>query len=281
MVINMSENNLKYGIVAVDLDGTLLTTDKQVSDANIQALKKYMDAGGKVIVSTGRAYPGAKKFLDMIKPNAPVITNNGAIMLENGEVIFEEGLETEDARRILELGNKYDVSMIIWSRFQLYGNRIDEKLLDYGRRFAHTNPQEIPDGDYEALLKKGITKILWYVTEKRAKELAEITPETLFNSVRVCTSEPMFLEFFNKKVSKAIVLEKACEKYGIPSERVIAVGDAENDICMLEFAGLGVAMANANDKTKKAADAVTAHTNDEDGVAELIEKYAMSAFTSL
>lgn len=274
--INFMKNELKYELLAVDLDGTLLTTDKKISEVNLRALHRYMEAGGRVVVSTGRAYPGAKKHLDRLNTNAPVITNNGAILLEKGEIIFEEGLEAEDAGRILDLGNQYDVSMIIWSHFNLFGNRIDDKLLDYGRRFGDTVPQEIPGGDYEALIRQGITKILWYVSVERAQELVGLIPRERLGNVTVQTSEPMFIEFFNKKVSKAIVLGKVCEKYGIPIGRVMAIGDAENDICMLKLAGLGIAMANGNEAVKRSADVVTTRTNDEDGVAEVIEKYALT-----
>ncbi len=267
---------MKHNILALDLDGTLLTSDKKISENNRKALQEYMNAGGRLVLSTGRSYTGTIRFLKEIMPNAPVISNNGAILINYGErpdVLYEQGLEREDARKIYEMGEKAGVSMIIWCRFTLYGNRIDERLLDYGKRFGHIEPVLAPS--LEELLDIGITKILWYTDENKAKSLYEPASNMELDSVTICNSEPMFLEFFNKKVSKAIVLKKVCEMYGTTLECVAAVGDGENDISMLSAADIGFAMANAGEYTKGFADRITENTNDEDGVAEVI-RYLMS-----
>lgn len=263
---------MKYKLLALDLDGTLLNSGKKISEGNINAIREYQKAGGRVIYSTGRSYTGARSYMDILNPTAPVITNNGGILVQHGdnpEILFEQGLEAEDARKIYELGMEYDVSMIVWCRFTLYGNRIDERLQDYACRFGHTTPLLSPGID--ELLDIGITKILWYTDLEKCRRLDAMTPASLFNSVTVCNSEPQFLEFFNKKVSKSIVLGRVCQMYGLDYDSLCAVGDGENDICMLQAAGLGVAMANANDYTKSFADKVSIRNNDEDGVAEVIE----------
>lgn len=279
---------LKYRVAAIDLDGTLLTTKKQISEKNKKAINAYMESGGTVIVSTGRSFTGAKAFIGELKPNGPVITNNGAILVDytQEKILFEQGLSRDDAEKILRLGEDKDVDIIIWCRFKLYANRIDERTLDYGRRFGAIQPVEAGtdyagvlsedrfDRKYGYLLDKGITKILWYTDEKKSKELGKIITDGMFDSVTVCNSEPMFLEFFNKKVSKAIVLEKVCEELGFTRDDIIAMGDGENDISMLRFAGLGVAMINANDVTKLIADRVSESDNDNDGVAEILDSYA-------
>ena len=95
----------------------------------------------------------------------------------------------------------------------------------------------------------------------------------LFRSVTFCTSKPFYLEFFNNAVSKAAAIDRIGDLYGFSSLETIAIGDGFNDLSMIRHAALGVAMANAPDEVKQCADYVTTHTNNEDGVAEVLEKF--------
>ena len=126
--------------------------------------------------------------------------------------------------------------------------------------------------DEEALLDQGITKILWYDEVENVNQWQVELDEVEFGSVTYCTSQPIFLEFFNKMVSKAIAMEKIGEIYGIRREEMIAAGDGYNDLAMIEYAGLGVAMDNAVDDVKAAAQYITA-SNEEDGIAKVIEEF--------
>lgn len=329
-------------IIALDMDGTLLDSQKNVSEENLRVLGKVMENGHIVCISTGRALPGVEKYIDIIRPNGPLITNNGAILVnpgifgmpyvdgfshmpyvdsckvmtkadnscrtfyrsyerKNAEVLSETGLEYGDAVKILGWGEENDVTMIIWCRFELFGNRMDGLLLDYGKRFGGSTPRLYSDAftsgpadgvkavetgenglegksfiekKYAGVLAKGITKILWYASMERISELSPQIDENALHSVTKCTSDPDFLEFFNKKVSKAIVLQKICELYDMESQDVIAMGDGTNDISMLQFAGLGIAMKNAPDNVKQAADSISEFTNDESGVARELKKWA-------
>lgn len=328
--------NKDFRIIALDMDGTLLNSRKEVPQENLEVLRCLMDKGHIVCISTGRALPGVEKFIDIIKPNGPIITNNGAILVnpgicdimssgegagrtsngicyrkydrKNARVLSETGLEYEDAVKVLSWGELHDVTMIIWCKFELFGNRMDERLVDYGKRFGGSTPRlyyeaeekneegqdkinisekqdiaenkrftyEYIEKKYAGVLAKGITKILWYASEERISELTPLVDESLLHSVTKCTSDPDFLEFFNKKVSKAIVLQKICEIYGTQPQKVIAMGDGTNDISMLQFAGLGIAMKNAPDNVKQAADSISEYNNDDSGVARELVKLGLS-----
>lgn len=126
--------------------------------------------------------------------------------------------------------------------------------------------------DYNKLLEQGITKILWYDEPERIDEILGELSEDMFSEVTLCKSQPVFLELFNKNVSKAEAIKKIGEYYGIKQEETIAIGDEINDLSMIEYAGLGVAMGNAKEEVKKIANYIT-DSNDEDGVRKVIEVY--------
>ena len=159
----------------------------------------------------------------------------------------------------------------IWSDNKLYGNQLNDRIYEYSQTTKVT-PLLIPSID--ALLAQGITKILWYDDAARIQQIEkELSGTALFHNVTFCTSKPFYLEFFNNAVSKAAAIDRIGDLYGFSSLETIAIGDGFNDLSMIRHAALGVAMANAPDEVKQCADYVTTHTNNEDGVAEVLEKF--------
>ena len=265
----------KYKMIAIDLDGTLLKDDKTISLVNMRALLDAMKAGVRVCVSTGRAWPGARAFARQIGCNAPVITSNGAMLVnsETEEILYECTLAPEIARDLYALGNELGMSQIVWAKNILYGNRLDARLYDYGNRFGKMEPRKV--FDFDELNANGILKILWYDEPERISSIQkEVCARLPKGDVTVCTSNAEFLEFFSSKVSKAEGLNKIIDMYGIDASEVIALGDGSNDIEMLRWAGLGVAMWNAADSVKAEANVVT-DTNEADGVAKIIREYIL------
>jgi hypothetical protein len=126
--------------------------------------------------------------------------------------------------------------------------------------------------DVRELIGQGINKMLWYDEIERINAFEKEMQNKLGASVNFHTSQPIYLEFVDINASKAIALEKMGEYYGIKREEMIAVGDGFNDLSMIEYAGLGVAMDNAPDGVKRASDFVTL-SNEDDGVAYVIEKF--------
>ena len=118
----------------------------------------------------------------------------------------------------------------------------------------------------------GITKILWYDEMDRIKQILKELSCNMFSEVSYCTSKPVFLEFFSSRVSKSAAMEKIGELYGIKQEEMIAIGDGLNDLSMIQYAGIGVAMENAEEEVKRNSQYVTT-SNDEDGVRKAIEKF--------
>ena len=262
---------MKYKFVAADMDGTLLNSCGEITPATADAIRKLAEQDVVFTVSTGRPIQGVEKYKELLGLTGPVITYNGAMIVnaENNEVLFEQGLLREDARKIWELGQTYNTTMCIWAGNQLYGNRLDDRIHDY-KKLSGVEP--VLAEDIEELLDIGITKILWYDEVERIEAFLTQLSSDLFCEVSYCTSKPTFLEFFSKKVSKAVAMEKIGELLGISREEMVAIGDGLNDLSMIQYAGLGVAMGNAAKEVKESAQFITA-TNEEEGVRKVLEKF--------
>ncbi len=124
----------------------------------------------------------------------------------------------------------------------------------------------------EQLIENGVTKILWYDEVEKIEQYKNEIGRYLSDNVNFHPSRPYFMEFVDKYASKAIAMERLGQYYGIKQSEMIAVGDGFNDLSMIEYAGLGVAMANSPDEVKERADYITL-SNEEDGVAHVIHEF--------
>lgn len=261
-----------YRLLALDMDGTLLNSRGEVSHRNRKAIGAAMEAGIRVTISTGRSLTGALWCARELDLACPLMIYNGGMLADRaGNVLYSKELLPADALLAMEEGVKRGVTLCIWSKGKLYGHPLNERTADYVR-FAGMEP--LPVESLEALARQGVTKVLWYGTKEEIPAFWEEMEKAPFENVHATPSQPMFLEFFHGEVSKAAALERLGALLNIPREEMIAMGDGANDLELLAYAGLGVAMGNASPLVKKQADAVTV-TNDNDGVAEVIEKYLL------
>ena len=265
---------MKYKLAAVDMDGTLLNNQDEITPHTVDTIQKSVEKGFLFCICTGRPIQGVEKYNHLLKLQSPVITYNGAmiVMSDTKEILFQQNLERDDARKILELGQKYGTTMCIWSANRLYGNVLNDRIYKYKKA---TGVEPILMEDMDTLLDQGITKILWYDDIEKIRQMEKEIPPSAFQNVTSCTSKPFYLEFFNSRVSKATAMEKIGELYHISREEMITIGDGFNDLSMITWAGLGAVMKNAPDGVKAHADYITAHTNEEDGVAEILEKFVL------
>ena len=203
----------------------------------------------------------------------PFITYNGAmvVMGKSKEVLYEQKLSAPDAKNVIELGEKYGTTIIVWKDNALYINRIDEKSEKY-KAISKVEPILIKDVD--ELIKDGVTKIVWYDEIENIEKYHEEVGHFLNSDINFHTSRPYLLEFVDKNASKAIAMEKLGEHFGIKQSEMIAIGDGYNDLSMIEYAGLGVAMANSKEAIKGKADYITL-SNDENGVAHVINEFVL------
>lgn len=264
---------MKYRLIATDMDGTLLTPDDKITDRTAAAIQQAVEKGAVFTLCTGRPLQGVKKYIEQLDLDCPVITYNGAVIAHSrtGEILFSQNMDREEVRRVYNRAKSRGTMFVLWSQNKLYASEISEKT-EFYEGITSTKAQLLTD--FDAVAAQGITKFLWYdhpdILEKWIDELKQDGYEkTTFTKSRA-----YFLEFFSNRVSKAVAMEKLGEYYGIDKSEMIAVGDQTNDLSMIEFAGLGVAMGNAVDSVKAAADYIT-DTNSNDGVAQVIEKFIL------
>lgn len=267
---------MQYKAVAVDLDGTLLTNNKEITKKTIQTIQSMGDHA-LFTIATGRPIAGIRSILNQLDLDVAVITYNGAKIIKSKslEVLYEKSLRTEDARLILELGLERKTSLIVWAEENLYVNELNDRALKYSK-ISDVSIHVFTD--IEEVLQKQVTKIIWYDEVDRVEFFMEELATLLPSSINFHPSNPEFLEFVDGEVSKANALKHLEEIYGFTREELIAIGDGYNDLSMLEYAGLGVAMENAPDGVKKRAKYIT-KSNEEDGVAFVIEHFIMKNAT--
>lgn len=265
---------MKYKLMAVDIDGTLLDSAGKLTEETIKAVRMGVNKGLVFTISSGRPLQGVMPLVESLDLNLPVIIFNGAmiVMARTKEVLYEKNLSPGKAESIVRLGEKLGTTVVLWADNKLYVNRLNENSRRYGRN-SGVEPELITD--LGEVVKNGVSKVLWYddveLIEKYEREIGNY----LSAGITFHTSQPFYLEFVDEGASKAIALEKLGEHFGIKREEIIAVGDGFNDLSMIEYAGLGVAMGNAKDAIKTKADYVTL-TNDENGVAHVIYKFVLN-----
>ena len=266
---------MPYKLIALDMDGTVLGSDKKLSPGVLTAMQQAIDSGIIVTISTGRPIVAMRNYREILElVDTPIITYNGAKVIDprDQRVLYQENLDQRAAKEIFLRGEAFGTVQCVWSNDRLYLSKHNEKTQQYVG-LSKIEASLVTDID-EILAQGSVTKILWIDDAPTIARYQEELAGTLPEAVTSCTSSPRFLEFFSSKVSKGLALQFLGEHHDIAQAEIIAVGDADNDISMLEYAGLGVAMGNATDAIKAGADFVTL-TNDEGGVAHVIEKFLL------
>jgi hypothetical protein len=269
-----------FRLVAIDLDDTLLRSDLTVSDRTREALRQVRTMGVAVTISTGRMFSSARPFAEQLELDVPLITYGGALVKNagSGEVLYNRPLEPEVARQVIRFARERQVQV----NFYLLNGEADELYAElmtswgenYGR-FSRVPFNRVPD--LEALLERGNPLKLLLIDEERAADrwLLELR-SLLGEQVHLAKSKPCFLEMDHPEATKGRALQELAAWLQVERSQVLAIGDSYNDIEMLEFAGLGVAVANAPPDVRSRAGHVTA-SNDEDGVAQTLERFVLKA----
>lgn len=257
-------------MVVVDLDDSLLGKDHKISEANKRAMLTAVDRGLLVTFATGRMYRSALPFIRELNLNVPVITCQGA-MINNAltaETLLEIPLSLEHGHQILDIAQEEGVYLQIYIRDDYYFDTENQ----YSRLYHELSGiQGIPVGNLKAFLQAGPTKMLIIDEPERIRQLNERFETEMGGQIQIAVSKPFYLELTHIDANKGKAVEHLATLYDIQREEIVAIGDSYNDIPMLVYAGLGIAMGNAPAPVQAAADAVTCG-NDEDGVAEALRK---------
>lgn len=263
---------MKYRFIAADIDGTLLTSKGELTERTEKAVREAVSRGVYFSLSTGRPLQGIGKLVSALGlEKMPHILYNGAMAVMGEETLYSLTIDPATAREVVDEGHRRGATMICWSDGKLYAESICDKVTFY-KSIIGVEP--IVVSSLSSVAERGITKFVWYGDAlSTAKDFAELSV-AFDKRLNVHPSRVDFLEFVNKDCSKAAAIEKIIGSLGISREETVAIGDGFNDLKMLAFAGLGVAMGNADERVKEVCKVVTA-TCDEDGLAKFIENYVL------
>lgn len=267
------------GIIALDLDGTLLNSDKQLSEGNRRALERAYEAGYAIVPTTGRFYGGMPACIRELPFIRYIITINGAEVadLATGEVIYSAEIPNERALAVYEA---MDSENVLYDCYQhnaafmsaAHKERIDDMVSsDHYREMLHRLRKSVPD--LKGFLRENgedVQKIQLFTVDRPLRlRLMEQLP-TMFEGLAVSSSVIDNIEINDCRAHKGAALLTLAEHLGLSREDTFAFGDGLNDLTMLREAGIGFAMENGEAEVKAVADRVTAGC-DEDGVARGIE----------
>lgn len=275
------KNNIR--MIGFDLDGTLLTDKKELLPYTIEILRQAAKQGIEILPVTGRPLCGLPKMVKELAGLRYAITANGARILDlkDGIVLREQLVDTKTAEQILEILGKYDTLREIYYDGTGYAKRAElEKIHQFFEEgpmaeYVRTTRQPVEDL-MEKFYKenRAVDKVqgVFADLEERKKALNEIKQ---LKGVTVTGALKNNIEVNAAGVNKGDALLWLADYLGIAAQETMAFGDGDNDIALLEKAGTGVAMKNGREEVKDVADVVTERLNDEEGVAQFIEKYVL------
>ncbi|CZQ99303.1 Cof-type HAD-IIB family hydrolase [Trichococcus collinsii] len=259
-------------IFAIDLDGTLLTDDHQVTKMNKQAIQLAESLGNTIVIATGRSVHSAVEHLKMLEIDGYVVALNGAVVMEtsNQEILFEKMLHKEGAKAMLEIGEAYNANVSISCLENNYQVDFTGQKQDFVQEFlpgqtpftiiSHQEAQQIIQRD--SVLKVAIMN-------ENIEKLEEMKRHLFESGHPVISSDTHYIELMAEGVNKGYGTRIIAEKLEVPKNDIVVFGDQENDLGLFAIAGVSFAMGNANPAIRLIADHVI-ESNNESGVGKTI-----------
>lgn len=264
-------------IIALDIDGTLTNSKKEITKPTLDKIIEMQEKGHVVAIASGRPLPGIRRIADEIKLDVYggyVLAFNGARIVDykTGNVVYQACVENDIAREIYAYCRKQNIGMVTYEGDTIItGTRIDEYMsLEARLNFMPIITVE----DFPSYIDFPLNKCLLTAESSVAERVEKELNERYGDKVTVFRSEPYFVEIMPKNVHKATSLEKLLAYLNMDVNALVACGDGFNDLTMIEYAGVGVAMENAQQIVKDHADYIT-KSNDEDGLVPVIDKFIL------
>lgn len=271
---------MEYKLLILDIDGTLLNEEKKITPHTKAILLKMQQLGVKIVLASGRPTYGVlpiAKELELDKHGGYILSYNGGQIfdLSTNELLFEKRIDPVMLPYIERKARKNNFPIFTYHEDTILTNDINNKWI---RQEASLNDMKLKEvlNFAESIDFHPCKCMLVSDDEEALIGLENHWKKRLAGSLDVFRSEPYFLEIVPKLIDKANTVSVLLEKLNISPENIIAIGDGVCDVTMIQLAGLGVAMGNAQDSVKSCADYITC-SNEEDGVAQVVEKYILSA----
>lgn len=266
----------KQHLIALDLDGTLLSDEKIISNKNKQIISKAIEEGHIVVIATGRPHRASIQYYQELGLKTPMVNFNGALIhhpTDRKWDVLHNPMPKRTALSIVETCYDLGVHNVLAEvQDQVYLDKYNQDLIDIFYQTAEDSPFVI--GSLKSKLKEDPTSLLIHPKEDHIislrNHLDEFHAEVIEH--RKWGAPWNVIEIVKKGINKAVGLRKIAHYYQIPEDRIIAFGDEDNDLEMIDYAGVGVAMGNAIDQLKSIANHVTV-TNEESGIGLFLEEY--------
>ncbi len=290
-----------YKLVAIDLDGTLLNSYGEVSIKNKEAIQKAIQKNIEIVLSSGRPIMSVKNLANELGCNNYIICGNGAITydIQNEEIIYNRFLEKSKVLQIIKICEENSIFYNIYTKDTILTKNLNYNILFYNQENA-TKPEDkktritlmqnieeyiknrqeedylkITICDNDKIIFASIIRKLRTIKDVDVLDVAHMSRKLIKDGTENVSMEYYYTEITNTNVDKWQAIENLMEKLEIKKEEVIAIGDNINDAEMVKNAGLGILMQNSAPYIKEIADVIV-NDNDNDGVAEAIEKYILT-----
>lgn len=277
---------MKLKLIAIDIDGTLLNDASRknnciarVTSKNIAMIKKAEALGIKIVLTTGRPLKGAQQYINLLNlanhSNEYVITFNGScIQTTDNQILYHQHLSKNDLKVVASLVKIFPIGTFIQTPQSLYSPI--KQINSYGKYESKKNNLPITVKSWKYITENIDTvqpmKILFLDDKAKLDYFNNQITDEIKQKFNVMRTEDYSLDFLNKNADKGIALKILANHLHISSSDIMAIGNADNDIGMIKYAGVGVAVKNSTPSLLKVANEVTTSNND-NGVANAIEKY--------
>lgn len=268
-----------YTVLALDLDGTLLTDDLRITERSRAAIRRARERGVAVMLASARPPRSMRRYHQELELDTPVVAYNGALVWDValGRPLLHAPLVPDAARALVAFLRRQqpelNISLECGDRW--YIDELTEEVRRAIEQYEVDPPHGI--GCLDQVLgdeAEAISKVLFRGNVQTAEQLLAALPPGLAERLHITTSGEWFCEVMAAGATKAAAIEWTAASLSLDARRILALGDSPNDIPMLQAAALGIAMANAPPVVQAAADAITA-SNNEEGVAQAIERYVL------
>lgn len=264
-------------MLVLDIDGTLTNSQKEITEETKRAINLIQERGHKVMLASGRPTPGMKRYseeLELEKYGGYLLSFNGGriINCRTGEIVFQKMFPKNLIVSLYQFAKDNDCGIVTY-----YGDKIisGTHTDEYTAIESRINGMPIQEVDnFVDFVDFDVNKLLMTAPPEKAEKFVEILNEKYGDRISVYRSEPFFIELMPLGVDKASSIDRMLSTVGLTRENIICCGDGYNDLTMIEYAGVGVAMANAQPKVKEKADYIT-KSNDEDGIVQVIDEFIL------
>lgn len=260
----------KYKAVFSDIDGTLLNTSHKIPEKTREKIRKMNQKGYPFVLVSARMPKGMTAIRDELGKDNPMICYSGALVVDgNGDSIYSVALKKEEAMDLKKFIQEKaaDVSVNIYSKDRWMAEDLKEFWVDQEMMITGVCAEEVSFDD--ASIYEEVHKILCMGPAEQITDLEKTLVEN-FPGIRIYKSKDTYLEVMSMDASKSAAVHMLEKRFGIKKDEIIAFGDGHNDIDMIQYAGIGVAMKNASNEVKNAADLV-ADYNDNEGLRKILD----------